>query len=290
MAKLGFLGLGIMGAAMARNLINAGMDITVWNRDPKKSEPLVELGATLGESPADVAASCDITIAMVSDPHAARAIAFGEHGVIQGLSQGKGYVEMSTIDPETSQEIGEAVRAKDARYLEAPVSGSKKPAEDGTLVILAAGERSLYNEMKEAFDIMGKLTVYLGDIGQGSAMKLVVNMVMGGMMTAFCEGIALAQASGLAAEDLFAVLDAGAISNPMFRLKGPQIEQESFPTAFPLKHMQKDMRLALALAEEHAVPMPTAAAANSSFLRARSLDLGDKDFAAVWQAIKPPKA
>lgn len=289
MVKLGFLGLGIMGSAMARNLLHAGVDLTVWNRDPDKMAPLTEAGAKAAESPAEVAASCDITLAMVSNPEASHAIAFGKNGVIHGLSQGKGYVEMSTIDPQTSQSIAETVRAKDARYLEAPVSGSKKPAEDGTLVILAAGDHSLYNEMKDAFDAMGKLTVYLGDVGQGSAMKLVVNMIMGGMMAAFCEGIALAQANHLATEDLFAVLDAGATANPMFRLKGTMIEQEQFSPSFPLKHMQKDLRLALALSETHAVPLPTIAAANTLFLRARSMGLEDLDFSAVWKATQPIK-
>lgn len=289
MVKLGFLGLGIMGSAMARNLLHAGFDLTVWNRDREKMAPLTEAGAKPAESPADVASACDITIAMVSNPEASHAIAFGKDGVIEGLSQGKGYVEMSTIDPQTSHAIAKAVRAKDARYLEAPVSGSKKPAEDATLVLLAAGDHALYDEMKEAFEAIGKLTVYLGEVGQGSAMKLVVNMIMGGMMAAFCEGIALAQANHLAPEDLFAVLDAGATANPMFRLKGPMIEQEQFSPSFPLQHMQKDLRLALALGEICALPLPTIAAANAQFLRARGMGLETLDFSAVWKAIQTVK-
>jgi 3-hydroxyisobutyrate dehydrogenase-like beta-hydroxyacid dehydrogenase len=290
MAKLGFLGLGIMGSAMAYRLVRDGWDMTIWNRDEAKCQPLIEAGAKQGENPAAVAAACDLTIAMVSDPAASRAIAFGEHGVIEGLSQGKGYVEMSTIDEETSCAIARAVQAKDARYLEAPVSGSKKPAEDGTLVILAAGDRTLFDEVKPAFEVMGKLSIYLGATGQGSRMKLIVNMIMGSMMTAFCEGIALAHAAHLAPEDLFAVLDAGALSNPMFRLKGPQIEEESFPPAFPLKHMQKDLRLALALGDQLAISTPAAAVANEAFKRARKMGLADQDFAAVWKAIRPPKS
>ena len=285
MAKYGFLGLGIMGKAMALNLVKAGHEVVVWNRSGDKCTPLVEAGATQGESPADVVKQCPTTIAIVSNPAASEAICFGPNGVLEGISEGKGYVEMSTIDRETSQRIEKAVQAKGGTYLEAPVSGSKKPAEDGNLIILAAGHRPLFDETLPAFEVMGKKSLFLGEVGQGAAMKLVVNMTMGAMFNAFAEGMALADRAGLSTTELLEVLDAGAMSNPMFRVKGPVMQNGEYPTAFPLKHTQKDMRLAILLGDALALSMPTAAAANESFKRAMDMGLGDQDFSSAYRAI-----
>ncbi|MFH2051906.1 MAG: NAD(P)-dependent oxidoreductase [bacterium] len=286
MAKLGFLGLGIMGAPMARNLLKAGHSLHVWNRTADRSAPLAAAGAVVCGGPGEVCAAADITFVMLSNPVAVRAVHLGPGGACAGLGGGKGLVDMSTIDPATSREMAAAVRATGARYLEAPVSGSKKPAEDGTLVILAAGDRDLYDEAGAYLDLMGKLRVFLGEVGQGARMKLVVNMVMGGMMTAFGEGLALADRSGLDSGVLLEVLGAGALANPMFAGKGPAICADRFAPAFPLKHMQKDLRLALALGDELGLGLPTAAAANAAFIRARDAGLADLDFSAVCRILR----
>ncbi len=158
---------------------------------------------------------------------------------------------------------------------------------DGQLVILAAGDESLYADAGPAFAVLGKKSFYLGAAGKGAHMKLVVNMVMGSMMAAFGEGMALADKSGLKQEDLLEVLSLGAIANPMFALKGPALAARSFPPAFPLKHQQKDLRLALALGDETGAPLPVAAAANEAFIRARADGHGDEDFAAVHASANP---
>ncbi|GMN28346.1 hypothetical protein TIFTF001_002007 [Ficus carica] len=216
----------------------------------------------------------------------ALSVVFDKDGVLEQISDGKGYIDMSTIDADTSSKIGKAISAKGGSFLEAPVSGSKKPAEDGQLVILAAGEKALYDEVIPAFDVMGKKSFYLGEVGNGAKMKLVVNMIMGSMMNAFSEGLVLAGRSGLDPHTLLDVLDLGAIANPMFKLKGPSMIQSNYAPAFPLKHQQKDMRLALSLGDEHAVSMPVAAAANEAFKKARSIGLGDLDFSAVHDILK----
>ena len=285
MAPYGFIGLGIMGSAMAANLVKAGFDVTVWNRTPAKCAPLAELGARVAASPRQVVAACDLTFAMLADPAAAEAVCFGPDGVLEGLTPGKSYVDLSTVAPATAARIGAAVSAAGGRFLEAPVSGSRKPAEEGTLVILAAGDRSLYDEGLPALEKLGKKILYLGAVGNGARMKLVVNMIMGGMMASFCEGLALGRKAGLAQVDILEVLDAGALANPLFRLKGAAIGQGSFAAAFPLKHMQKDLRLALALGDELAQPLPSAAAANEAYKKARQLGLGDEDFAALFKAV-----
>jgi 3-hydroxyisobutyrate dehydrogenase-like beta-hydroxyacid dehydrogenase len=285
MIKYGFLGLGIMGKAMAANLIGAGLDVTVWNRTKEKCMPLVEQGAFLGNSPGEVTAHCDITFAMVSDPVAATALFFDEGGVLEGMAPGKAYIDVSTVDPATSLRIAEAVKAKGGRFLEAPVSGSKKPAEDGNLVFLCSGDESLYLDADPALQLMGKKSFYFKEVGQGAQMKLVINMIMGTMMTAFGEGLALGGKAGLNMADILDVLTQGAIDNPMFRLKGPQMAQNNFPTAFPLKHMQKDMRLALQLGDEYGQPLFTAGAANNLYIKTREAGGADEDFSAVLKAI-----
>jgi 3-hydroxyisobutyrate dehydrogenase-like beta-hydroxyacid dehydrogenase len=249
MKTIGFIGLGIMGTPMALNILNAGYPLVVCNRDAAKCAPLVEAGARAVATPCEVAEVSDITLAMVSDPGAALAVALGPDGVVEGLQPGKGYVDVSTVDAETAMFIGESVIAAGGRFLEAPVSGSKKPAEDGNLIHLCGGDKSLFDETLPLLEITGKLSLFLGETGNGARMKLVVNMIMGTMMTAFSEGVALADGAGLDVETLLTVLDSGAMSNPLFNLKGSALIKDDYPTAFPLKHMQKDMRLALALGE-----------------------------------------
>ena len=286
MKKYGFLGLGIMGQAMATNLVKAGFKVTVWNRTEEKCEALVKNGARYGASPAEVVASSDITFAMVADPAASRELCFGAHGVLEGITQGKGYIDVSTVDPQTSVEIGLAIHEKEGRFLEAPVSGSKKPAEDGALVFLCAGDDSLYHEAMPALEVMGKKTFYFGEVALGVKMKLVINMIMGTMMTAFGEGLSLGEKAGLNMSDILDVLDQGVIANQMFRLKGPMMSEEKFPTAFPLKHMQKDMRLALLLGDENGQALFTSGASNASYIKARNKGYDDDDYSVVLQVIK----
>jgi glyoxylate/succinic semialdehyde reductase len=285
MQHFGFLGLGIMGSAMAKNLLKAGFQVTVWNRSQDKCSELAALGAGIAATPAEVTASCSITFAMLADPAAAEAVCFAPDGALAGIGAGRGYVDMSTVDAETARKIGAAVSQKGGRFLEAPVSGSKKPAEDGTLIILAAGDRELFDQALAGFEKMGKKCLFLGDLGNGARMKLIVNMVMGGMMTVFCEGLALAAKAGLESADLLDVIDSGAIANPMFKMKGAQIGQGSFAAAFPLKHMQKDLRLAIALGDTLGQPLFCAASANETFKKAQTLGLSELDFCAVFRAI-----
>ncbi|KAJ8442924.1 hypothetical protein Cgig2_022290 [Carnegiea gigantea] len=352
LGSVGFLGIGIMGSPMAQNLIKAGCDVTVWNRTKSKCDPLISLGAKYKPSPEEVAASCDVTIAMLADPDSAVDVAFGKHGAANGMAPGKGYVDVSTVDGATSKLISEHIKATGASFLEAPVSGSKKPAEDGQLIFLTAGDKSLFEKVGPLLDIMGKSKFYLGDVGNGAAMKLVVNMIMGSMMASFSEGLLLSEKVGLdpsvlveqfctqigsphciillgddalnqiqpnwyltappqqvlnvcglitelvklcfhwilKIESIAYVVSQGAISAPMYSMKGPSMVKSTYPTAFPLKHQQKDLRLALGLAESVSQPTPVAAAANELYKVAKSRGLSDLDFSAVIEALKSNSA
>lgn len=285
--KIGFVGLGIMGSAMASNLLKAGFKVTVWNRSADKYSPLVDLGATVATSPRAAAEISDVVIAMMATPAAVVSVRDGAEGIIAGLSSGSGYVDMSTVDADTSLESYRLAHEKGALFLEAPVAGSRKPAEDATLTIMAAGDRELYDSSLPVLEKMGKKLLFLGETGKASRMKLANNLVMCGMLTALCEGISLAAVSGLDTAQLLEVLDSGAVANPMFRLKGPQIAaNKEFPTAFPLKHMQKDLRLALQLAEEVGQPLFVTATINELYKKALAENHGDADFAAISRIIR----
>mmetsp|Transcript_23685 Transcript_23685/g.68476 ORF Transcript_23685/g.68476 Transcript_23685/m.68476 type:complete len:290 (+) Transcript_23685:82-951(+) len=284
--SVGYLGVGIMGSAMAGRLVDAGFQTTVWNRSPEKCEPLKAKGAKVASTPKEVIETCDIVFACTSDPASARAVVFGDNGVLAGISAGRKFVDMSTVDEATSVEIGKAVRAKGGLYLEAPVSGSKGPALNGQLVILAAGDQALKDEAQPCFDIMGKRTFFLGDVGAGARMKLVINMVMGINMVALCEGLAVGQKAGLNGNDIMEVIKEGAIASPMYGLKGPKMLAGDFDANFPLKHQQKDVRLAIDLGDKVGQPMPLAAATNEAFKAGMAIGKGDDDFSAVFEAVK----
>ena len=287
--SLGFVGLGIMGNHMAANLVKAGFDVTVWNRSPDKCAAVAGQGAKVAPSARAVAEASDITFAMLSDPEAVLGVVEGPDGVAAGLSRGKGYVDCSTVDEGTSRKVAELVHAAGALFLEGPVSGSKKPAEDGLLIFLCAGDRELYDDpsVVQALEAMGKARFYHGDTGAGARMKLVINAIMGTMMGAFCEGIALAEKSDLDTAELLEVLSLGVMANPMFSLKGKAIVDDTYPPAFPLKHQQKDLRLALELARDQGIALPITGAANAQYVKAMSdMGQGDADFSAIAKAVR----
>jgi glyoxylate/succinic semialdehyde reductase len=281
--RVGFIGAGIMGVPMAKNLLKAGHGVTIWNRTASACDPVVAEGATLAASAAEACEKSDVIFVMVSDPAAALACA---EAAAPGLSAGKGYVDVSTVDEATSTEIAALVRGTGAMFLEAPVSGSKAPAEQGALIFLAAGDRQLYDRVAPHLEVMGKAHFFLGDVGAGANMKLVVNSVMGSMMASFAEGLTLTEKAGLDRETLLEVISLGAINTPMYALKGPNMIKGAFPPAFPLKHQQKDMRLALELGEKLDVTMPVANAANEMYKVAQGKGKDDDDFSAVIVALE----
>ncbi len=282
---IGFLGMGIMGKPMARNLLNNGFELVVWNRDAAQCKTMVDAGAVAELSPARVVAAADVTFAMLADPSAAENVCFGPNGVLETMQEGKSYVDFSTVDDFTSKNIAEAIIECGGRYLEAPVSGSKSPAENGQLIILAGGDRSLFDELEQPFRALSKKTIYLGEVGQAARMKLVINMIMGGMMGVFCEGLALGEKCSLKTNEILDILSFGALANSMFASKGAQIMAKDFSPAFPLKHLQKDMRLAVELGEESGQCLNISESVLETFSAAVASGLGDEDFCAVGKSL-----
>ena len=285
---VGFIGLGIMGQGMAANLVKAGYKVVVWNRSVEKRHAFAAEhdGCSAMATPKAVVETCDLTYLMLSDLEASTTVYEGEDGVLAGVSSGKCLVDCATLTPEHMISLSDRVKARGGTFLEAPVSGSKGQAAGGTLIFLCGGDEGLFERVKSTIEgTLGKAAHFFGPVGAGSKMKLIVNMTMGTMMNSLTEGIALAQAADLPADKLLAVLDQGAMANPMFKMKGKAILDGKFDPMFPLKHAQKDMRFAVALGDCLGLALPVAAAANEQFKRARE-DHGEEDFAAVFAASK----
>jgi len=224
---------------------------------------------------------------MLSTLEASLAVFEGDDGVLAGVSPGKAIVDCATLTVARMAAMAAAVRAKGGSFLEAPVSGSKKPAEDGALIFLTAGDEALFNASKAMLDIMGKATHYYGsEVGGGTKMKLAVNMTMGSQAAALAEGIALCEAAGISSESFVEVLKQGAMSSPLVAGKGAAMLKRAYEPQFPLQHAQKDMRFAVQLGDELALSLPVAAASNELFKRARTAGLDGSDFSAVAEAAR----
>ncbi|XP_071452793.1 cytokine-like nuclear factor N-PAC [Hetaerina americana] len=280
--KFGFLGLGIMGSGIVKNLLNSGHSVIVWNRTPEKCKDFIKAGAEHGMTPSDVVQMADVTFSCVADPQAAKDMVFGNCGVLLEVSSLKGYVEMTGIDAETSQDIAEAIQAKGGRYLEAQVQGSKTQAEEGTLVILAAGDRTLFDDCQSCFEAMGKNSFYLGEVGNASKMNLVLQLMTGVTLAGLAEGMALADRAGLQQQDVLEVLELTSLACPTILEKGKCIVEGGFQCHLPLQHMQKDLKLSIYMADQLEQPLPLTAAANEVFKHAKRLGYGEHDASSVY--------
>jgi len=280
--KFGFLGLGIMGAGIVKNLLNSGHCVTVWNRTLEKCKDFVKAGAKEALTPGDVIAESDITFSCVADPQVAKDMVFGNCGVLTEINTTKGYVEMTGIDADTSQDIAEAISLKGGRYLEAQVQGSKEQSSEGSLVLLVAGDKSLFDDCQSCFQAMGKNSFYLGEVGNASKMNLVLQLMSGVALAGLAEGMALADRAGLQQKDILEVLQLTGLACPLMVEKGKAIIEGGFPTSHPLKHMQKDLKLSLNMGDQLDQPLPLTASANEVFKHAKRLGYGDHDTSAVY--------
>ncbi|ASS74777.1 3-hydroxyisobutyrate dehydrogenase [Tumebacillus algifaecis] len=278
---LGWIGLGNMGRPMVTNLLAAGYEVTVYNRTEATAAPFVERGAKLAASPKELAEQVDVVITMVSDSTAFHAVFEGEDGLLAGVRAGQTVIDMSTIAPETSRDAAAKLREKGGHFLDAPVSGSVKPATDGTLVILVGGERDVYEQHVPIFDVLGKKSFYFGDNGQGANAKLVINMLLGITMQGLSEALVLGAKTGLDRATLLEMVSVTACASPIIAMKTPSILEENFTAAFALKHMEKDFGLALEAAKQAEAALPATSAAHQSFIAAKANGHGDDDIAAI---------
>ncbi len=285
MAKLGFVGLGVMGGEMVARLLEKGHTVTGYNRTREKAERLIERGMKWADSPRDVVEASDVTFSMVTNSAALGAVVDGPAGILSGLKTGTVLVDMSTVSPSYSREVAAKVREKGADMLDAPVSGSVITLQQGKLSVMVGGRRETFERMKPLLLDIGPKVTYVGDNGLALAMKIAVNLSLAVQMLAFSEGVLLAEKSGIAREVAVDVLTHSVIASPMVQYRGPFVLKMPEEAWFNVNMMQKDMLLALELGRQLDIPMPTTAVTNEFLTAARGMGLAEKDFAVLFEVL-----
>lgn len=282
MAKLGFLGLGLMGYPMARNLLRAGHEVALWSHTEAKARKLAadEKGAFCA-TPREVGAFADCIFACVGDSAMSEAVMTGSDGVVHGAKPGTVVADASTIGPSTSRRIGEAFGSRGVHFLDAPCTGSTPGAEGGTLTFMVGGDRQVFERARENFLPMGKNLFYCGGPGMGLHAKLSQNLVLACMMQGFIEGMVLAAKAGVDPELMFQILDNSAAKAGLISFKAPFIFARNFKTNFSLRWMHKDMGLMLESAKELNVPLPTTAVVYELFQASIAKGHADEDYCAA---------
>jgi 3-hydroxyisobutyrate dehydrogenase/glyoxylate/succinic semialdehyde reductase len=285
MTRVAFLGLGAMGAPMARRIVAAGFPTTVWNRDPERAAPFAALGATVARTPREAAAAADVVATMLSDPAAVEAVAAGPDGLLAGLAEGALWLDFSTVTPGASRSFAARAKEKGARFCDVPVAGSVKPAVDGTLKILAGGDAADLERARPVLDAVSKGVLHFGAVGQGSAMKLVNNLLFGVTLAAFGEALGLARQLGLPEKETTEWLLSIPSVSPYLKAKMDFLAAGGEPPAFTLSLMEKDLRL---MVEAGGGPESAAVveAARADYERARKAGLGERDFSHVLNFLK----
>jgi 3-hydroxyisobutyrate dehydrogenase len=286
MARVGFIGLGIMGRGMAANLLKAGFTVTVWNRTITRMHELVAQGAHAGANPADVAARSDIIVTCVSDTPDVEAVILGESGVIHGIQPGALVVDCSTISPQATQEIAAQLAQCGAFMLDAPVSGGSEGAARGTLSIMVGGEAEQFARALPVFQAMGKTITHVGGAGAGQTVKLVNQVLVVGNCLAMCEALMLAQAGGVDLQKTFDAISQGAAGSWMFTNRAPQIIRRDWRPGFTVDLQQKDLRLVLDAADEFGVPLPATSLIFQFYRTLQAQGLGAEGNHALVKALE----
>ena len=285
MAKLGFVGLGVMGGELVNRLLSKGHSVTGYNRTRGKAEWLIKKGMKWANSPREVAAASDVVFSMVTNSPALQAIVEGPDGILAGLGPGKLYADISTVSPEYSRAVAQKVREKGADMVDSPVSGSVITLQEGKLSVMVGGRKETFEKLKPLFLDIGPKVTHVGDNGLALVMKIATNLSLAVQMLAFSEGVLLAEKSGIARSVAVEVLTNSAIASPMIKYRGPFVLELPQEAWFNVNMMQKDMLLALELGRKLDVAMPSTAVANEFLTAARGMGLVEKDFAVVFDVL-----
>jgi len=281
MKKIGFIGLGTMGAPMAANLLKAGYEVTVYNRTASKCAPLVNQGAKQAASPKEAAASNDIVITMVSNDQSIEAVYDGSEGVLSGLKSGAIVIDCSTISPALVKQTAAKVQEREGSFLDAPVTGSSPAAIDGTLVFMIGGDADTLEKSRDLFEVMGKKILYMGPNGSGAVAKIAHNTIVGINNLALAEGFAIAAKSGLPVDSFLELVQLGSAGSKAAELKGRKIIEHDFTNQFSLALMLKDLKLASSLTDNSGIPAPMLNLAKSLFQAGQTEGYGDEDLSSV---------
>jgi 3-hydroxyisobutyrate dehydrogenase-like beta-hydroxyacid dehydrogenase len=285
MANIGFVGLGVMGSQMVNRLLGKGHTVTGYNRTRTKGQWLVDKGMRWADSPREVAQAADVIFSMVTNAAALAAVAEGPNGIVAGLTANKILIDMSTVSPSASRALAATVRAKGADMVDSPVSGSVITLQQGQLSVMVGGRHDTFLKVKPLLEDIGPKVTHVGDNGLALSMKIATNLSLAVQMLAFCEGVLIAEKSGIAREVAVDVLIHSAIASPMIKYRGPFVLQMPEEAWFDVNMMQKDMNLALELGRQLDVPLPTTATTNEFLTAARGMGLAKKDFAVVFDVL-----
>jgi 3-hydroxyisobutyrate dehydrogenase-like beta-hydroxyacid dehydrogenase len=285
-AKIGLIGLGLMGRPMGMNLLKAGHSLTVWNRTPSRADELVAAGATLAKSPKEVAASCDVLLTMVSDPPALEGVLWGEDGkdgALAALKPGSIYIDSSTVSPALVQKISAACAERGVKFLDAPVTGGDWGAKKGELVFMIGGEAETLKAVEPILGVLGKRWFHLGPNGAGQTIKLAMNLILALQVDALAEALALVTGAGLKGELLVEVMQSSMARSGVLDVKAPNLLKGEYTPSFPLRLMHKDLGLALDLANQIGVALPATAAARETYSYVKGAAKQDLDYSAVMK-------
>jgi 3-hydroxyisobutyrate dehydrogenase len=281
--RVAVLGTGIMGAPMARNLRSAGHDVSAWNRSAEKAQPLAEDGVEVAGSIAEAVSGADVVITMLSDADAVEAVA----GEALDALDGAVLAQMSTIGLDATERLARRAEEAGVPFVDAPVSGTKQPAEQGQLLVLASGPDDVRERVEPVFDAVGSKTVWLGGAGAGQRLKLVLNAWLLGMTEALAESIALAEALEVDPKQFLETIDGAPVGAPYAQLKGPMMIEREFPPAFPLALAAKDAGLVDEAARAAGLDLPLPRAIRDQMAKAVAAGHGDEDMAATIWAARP---
>jgi 3-hydroxyisobutyrate dehydrogenase-like beta-hydroxyacid dehydrogenase len=285
-ARIGFAGLGTMGRGMAHNFLAKGFPLTVWNRTREAAGPLEAEGARVAQTPRDLATASDVVVTSLSTPDAVEAVATGSDGLFAGAAPGLLWIETSTIGSASSLELAAASAKKGIRYLEAPVTGSKVGARDGTLLVMAGGEREVFDQAQPYLDVFAKRSILVGPVGTGAVMKLIGNTILSFMLEGLAEGAVLGAKADVSLEKILEVVQASGFASPYWTFKGGAMARRDFETHFSIDLLHKDQALMLAEGALRNVPMPGLAAIHQMTGVVRALGLGGEDIAAQIKAVE----
>jgi 3-hydroxyisobutyrate dehydrogenase len=284
--RIGFAGLGLMGSRMARQFLDKGFPLAVWNRTPEKAKPLVERGAKLAATPRELAEMSDVVISCVADPNAVGRLVFPDDGIRPAARPGLSYIETSTISPGLMKRVAEVLEGKGTAVLEAPVTGSKMGADKGTLLLMCGGKQEVFDALMPVMMAMGGKAILCGPLGHGSVVKLIGNTLISYMLEGLCEGLVVAKKAGVNPDRLLEVIMASGFSSPYFPFKAAAIAKRDFDQHFSIDLLVKDQGLMLDEAAALKVPMPGLAALREVFQSARAMGMGQEDIAAVVKVIE----
>jgi 3-hydroxyisobutyrate dehydrogenase len=283
------LGTGRMGAAMGRRLLAAGLRVRAWNRSPERARPLAEAGAVLAASPAEAARGADTVLTMLADGGAVEAAMTGPSGALAGLDEGALWVQSSTVGVADTERLARLAADHGVVFVDAPVLGTRQPAEEGKLTVFASGPDQARERCAPLFEAIATRIMWIGPAGAGTRLKLVVNTWLNGLLSALAETIALARAIGADPELFLEAIEGGPMGAPYARLKGNLMISGEYPASFTVDLALKDVRLALEAARERGLDLPVLRTIAGLYGEAIELGHGGDDMAAIYEAVRPDR-